>query len=68
MVWKPDEMMKCLFSQDMCVMDKRLVLDTKYADKGCPSFSIGYYIGVMSDNKECEDITEADLTRALNVS
>ena len=52
----------------MCEIDKRLVLSTDYSEFGCPSYSIGYYIGLMNGDKECDRITESDLLASMNVS
>ncbi len=52
----------------MCAFDQTLVQDTEYAQNGCPSFSIGYYIGRMRSNKDCNQIDETDLTYAMSVS
>ena len=54
--------------KEMCTMDKNLVLSTKYAStNGCPSHSIGYYIGWMRNNTECDQLTEEDITATLQV-
>ncbi len=52
----------------MCAFDQTLVQDTEYAQNGCPSFSLGYYIGRMRNDKDCNQIDETDLTYAMSVS
>ena len=49
-------------------MDESLVLSTKYAStNGCPSHSIGYYIGQMRNNTNCDQLNEEDITATLQV-
>ena len=53
--------------KEMCAMDKRLVLDSSYASgNGCPSLSVGYYIGSMR-NKDCEQLNDGDLSATMQV-
>ena len=50
-------------------MDKRLFLDSVYAGyDGCPSHSLGYYIGYIRNGTECDQLTETDVTETLQVS
>ena len=49
-------------------MDKNLVLNSQYVrDSNCPSHSIGHYIGTMRNNTDCDQLTEEDLTSAMQV-
>ena len=54
--------------KEMCEMDRRIVLSSPHSYYGelCPSHSIGYYIGLLN-NKECENITDDDMTTTLQV-
>ena len=53
--------------KEMCTIDKNVVLSSKYAnDNGCPSHSIGYYIGELRE-KGCEQLDENDLTVTMKV-
>ena len=50
-------------------MDKRLFLDSVYAGHdGCPSHSLGYYIGYIRNGTECDQLTDTDVTETLQVS
>ena len=50
-------------------MDKRLFLDSVYAGyDGCPSHSLGYYIGYIRNGTDCDQLPEADVTETLQVS
>ncbi len=51
----------------MCEFDKRLVLSTEYSASGCPSYSIPYYVGLMNNNKDCDQLTEYDLLSTMKV-
>ena len=49
-------------------MDKRLVLDSGHAPgDGCPSHSLGYYIGYIRNETACDQLTEEDLRETLQV-
>ncbi len=53
--------------REMCDMDRDIVLSSPHNyDSGCPSHSIGFYIGLLRD-KDCRDIVQDDLDAVMEV-